>query len=210
MAVLATSVSLAAGPASAEECERRIALNEGSSVAALCDDAAEVRAQVTHTSMAVPSNSETAKAVEKLARQLGMPGMSRSTAVFSIADMGGVAAGAGHPALPVALPEESGLPAVAHQSTAPDPVGLPSLPNADRVSALPWLPDLPSQALPALPDVVEGEKAPLKLAAPVKDAVGKAGQTVNEETKKALELDGVKRVTDAVGKAGLGLDPLQN
>ncbi|MEU7893592.1 hypothetical protein AB0B45_12080 [Nonomuraea sp. NPDC049152] len=205
MAVLATGMGLAGGPASAGVCGRQISANDGSTVASFCDDAAELRAQATHTSMAVPASSEAAMAAEKLAKKLGLPGMSRTSAVLSVADMGGVAAGAGLPSLPAGLPGEAGLPEVSRLSGSPDLPGLPSLPNPDKLPVLPMVPDMPSLSEPALPDRIGKRdlKTPTNLHAPVDAVAGKVKGLVPEELAKSLRLDDMPKAEDALRVAEL-------
>ncbi|GGS62589.1 hypothetical protein GCM10010156_21930 [Planobispora rosea] len=71
-------------------------------------------------------------AVERLARTAGLPGLSRASALISVADAGGVAAGLGFPALPFGVPGHPGLRWVEMLSPIPD---LPGLPGAPAVRA---------------------------------------------------------------------------
>ncbi|MFD1937126.1 MULTISPECIES: hypothetical protein [Nonomuraea] len=197
MAVLATGMGMVSGPASAGVCGQRLAINDGTTLASFCDEAAEFRAQATHTSMTVPANSEAAIAAEQLAKKLGLPGMARSTAVFSVADMAGVAAGAGHPSLPAGLPSEAGLPETSHLAASPDLGGLPSLPNADKLPVLPMLPALPPVSKPLLPEAIgkTSVKAPADTSVPLDAVVGEVKELVPEGS---LPLDDVSRVTGTV------------
>ncbi|MBG0813994.1 hypothetical protein [Planomonospora sp. ID82291] len=84
-------------------------------------------------------------APELLARNAGLPGLSRASAILSVADAGGVAAGIGFPGLPFGVPGYPGLVWVEFLSPTPDLPGLPSAPSA--VAGLPpAVPSVPSFA----------------------------------------------------------------
>ncbi|MFE3451341.1 hypothetical protein ACFXJ8_20690 [Nonomuraea sp. NPDC059194] len=175
MAVLATGMIWAAGPASAEECGRRIAVNDGATLASFCDKTADVRTQATQTSMAAPKGSETAMTVEQLAKKAGLPGMSRTTGVLSVSDMAGVAAGAGHPSLPEGLPQRAGLPEVTDVSTSPDLPGLSSLPEPAS-NLIPVEPVLPPQS--AVSDAQDDSGQDIDQSSPVDSVVRKVEELV--------------------------------
>ncbi|WP_449066811.1 hypothetical protein, partial [Planomonospora algeriensis] len=101
-------------------------------------------------------------ALELLARNAGLPGLSRASAILSMADAGGVAAGVGFPGLPFGVPGYPGLVWVEFLSPTPDLPGLPSAPSA--VAGFPSVPSVPSFANAA--GVLSGGAA-LALPAPM-------------------------------------------
>ncbi|GGL36537.1 hypothetical protein [Planomonospora parontospora] len=90
----------------------------------------------------VPGPPASLPALELLARNAGLPGLSRASAILSVADAGGVAAGVGFPGLPFGMPGYAGLVWVEFLSPTPDLPGLPSAP-----SAVAW----PPPAVPSVP-----------------------------------------------------------
>lgn len=148
LAVLTAGVSwLAVAPAqAATNCAKPVAVLEApTTVAAVCDEVADVKASGTYGGkMSAPDDSELLANVDMLAKAVGLPGLSRAAAVLSVADLAGVAAGTGLPTLPAGLPYKGGLPDVTSLALLPDVPGLPALPAK--------VPAVPLAKLPALPD----------------------------------------------------------
>ncbi|MEV0582947.1 hypothetical protein [Nonomuraea sp. NPDC050310] len=162
-----------------DECKpgRAALLQAPTTVVSLCEDVTDVRAAGTYGGkMSAPANSPVFRTAEVLAQRAGLPGLARSSAVLSVADLGGVAAGAGAPALPSEVPTSlanaarvpSGLADVSQLAEFPDVPGLPGnpgerLPEAARM--VPQLPDLAettgADKLPERVAEVEDKVAPL-------------------------------------------------
>ncbi|MBG0820287.1 hypothetical protein HS048_06005 [Planomonospora sp. ID91781] len=111
----------------------------------------------------VPGPPVSLPALELLARNAGLPGLSRASAILSVADAGGVAAGVGFPGLPFGMPGYAGLVWVEFLSPTPDLPGLPSAPSA-VAGPPPAVPSVPSFANAA--GVLSGGTA-LALPAPM-------------------------------------------
>lgn len=162
VATLTAGVSwLAAGQASADQCADMVSVLRAPTVAQVCDELTDLRASGTYGGrMTARRDSELATEVESLSRRLGMSGLSKSSAVLSFADLGGVAAAAGMPSLPSGMPGKGGLPTMTRMATTPDLPGLPNLPvlpGARNLAAV--------EKVPALPDAsgLTSVKAPLNL-----------------------------------------------
>lgn len=225
VAVLATGAGwLAMSPASAENCDEKVVLLDETTVAEVCEEVGGLRAKTTRTPMRASQESELAMSAERLAKAAGMPGLSRSTAVLSVSDMGGVAAGAGLPSLPSGVPGQAGLQEVSKLALAPDLPGLPSLPplpplpNAealDEVSTLgeaarlAEVSELGEAAVPemAMPDAagVTGGSTLLDLTPPVNEVATKVGELMEQPGGKAQpDAKGLRLpVADGDGLAGL-------
>lgn len=80
-------------------------------VASLCDERLGLRAEASSTRMAPRRDSEMLATLDRIARRAGLNGLSQATAVLSFADMGGAAAGAGVPSLPMPKPAPARLAA---------------------------------------------------------------------------------------------------
>ncbi|WP_327088156.1 hypothetical protein OIE66_38505 [Nonomuraea sp. NBC_01738] len=157
---------LAVAPAgAADQCgDQVVALKPPATVASVCEELTSLRANGTYTRMTAPKSSDTAMAVESMAKRLGLEGLAKTTAMLSFADLGGVAAAAGMPALPDGTPGKAGLPDVSRLTEAPDLPGLPRLPSTP---ALPGTSQLPVRVakLDTMPDAsgLTGAKTPLSL-----------------------------------------------
>ncbi|MBB5961158.1 hypothetical protein [Planomonospora venezuelensis] len=91
----------------------------------------------------VPGDRMPLSPVDRLARLADLRGLSRASAVISLADAGGVAAGIGFPALPFGLPGYPGLSGVEILAPIPDLPGLPGAPGPYFFRAgVPSIPEL--------------------------------------------------------------------
>ncbi|MEU4701991.1 hypothetical protein [Nonomuraea dietziae] len=224
MAVLATGASwLAAAPASAEICDEKVVLLDRTTVAGVCEETAGLRARATRTAMTAPRGSGLSMSAERLAKTAGLPGLSRTTAVLSLADTGGVAAGAGLPSLPSGVPGEKGIVEASKLSITPDLPGLPTLPSTEAVDdgfrlgelggraevaqvaevAEVNAPEVAEVNAPevAMPDAagVTGMTAPINLTPPINEVTAKVGELVEKRGAQVLPLS----VTDGEGADGL-------
>ncbi|MFI6502290.1 hypothetical protein [Nonomuraea typhae] len=208
VAALTTGVSwLAAGPASAAgHCASQAALlKPPTTVASICDNLTHTRLSGTYGErMTAPRDSDVAVSAETLARKAGLPGLSKATAVFSLADMGGAAAAAGTPSLPSGMPRRVSMQSL---PVAPDLPGLPSSPAVPGVPAK--LPPV-SGRLSDLPDGsgVPGLKPPIALPEPGESATGTVGRALPKSPDKALKavpLPEGNEVTDGVTQLLRGL-----
>ncbi|PZG22957.1 hypothetical protein C1J01_02315 [Nonomuraea aridisoli] len=142
-AALAAGVGcLSTGPASADSCATADrALLSSTAIASYCDRhaATRLRETVSGSGRFVTDESvRLAMAAGELARDLGLTGLAAARPVLGTADLGGVAATWGMPALTSASP--AGLP------LAPDPRTLKDLSTAAGVASLPMLPQVPEMA----------------------------------------------------------------
>ncbi|MBG0827302.1 hypothetical protein HS041_05945 [Planomonospora sp. ID67723] len=113
--------------------------------AALADGASRaVSASAALAAGAGLSRDGVPSVAERLAHLADLRGLSRASAVISMADAGGVAAGIGFPALPFGLPGYPGLTGVEILSPIPDLPGLPGLPGPRALfrSGVPSVPAL--------------------------------------------------------------------
>ncbi|MFI6906704.1 hypothetical protein ACIBKY_35970 [Nonomuraea sp. NPDC050394] len=193
MATLTTGVSwLVAGPAlGADYCADRVAaLRAPTTVASVCEELLDLRMSGNYgDKMTAPKDSDLAMSAETLARKAGLPGLSKASAVLSLADLGGVAAAAGAPSMPTGSPGVSGLRSVLDVPTAPD---LPGLPNTPAIpGTLAALPPVPVEGeVPALPDasgLVAGVEAPIALPQPAETVTDEITGKLPETPDKALE-----------------------
>lgn len=209
LAVLTAGVSLlAVGTAqAATNCGKAVSVLEApTTVAALCDEVTDVRANGTYGGkMSAPADSELLMNVDALAKALGLPGLSRAAAVLSIADMAGVAAGAGLPTLPGGLPGTAGLPNVASLAQLPDTPGLPSVPGLAAV------PQLPVSKLPALPYAsgLTSVKAPLTLPQPVQEVKDKVTAVVPQVPAAVKKVESAVPQSSTTGGIGSLLKTLK-
>lgn len=195
VAALTAGVSWwAPGPAGASTCEQ--GQQAPDSVAAVCEEITGARASGRYGPMKAPPGGA-ASAVERLAMKLGLPGMSKAAAVLSVADMGGVAAGAGLPTLPMAAPGVAGLKDVSRLAESPDLPGLPVVPS--EIRDLVKVPDVPGVVDRAVPEV------------PVLDLPRRAGE-VEKSAPRAPDLTGsslpgagaIAELGRVLGDLGLG------
>lgn len=226
VAVLATGASwLAAAPASAEICDEKVVLLDSTTVAAVCEETAGLRARATRTAMTAPRGSELSMSAERLAKTAGLPGLSRTTAVLSLADTGGVAAGAGLPSLPSGVPGKKGIVEASKLSMTPDLPGLPTLPSTEAVDDGFRLGELGGRAEVAqvaevaevnevsevsgavapemaMPDAagVTGMTAPINLTPPINEVTAKVGELVEKRGAQVLP---PLSVTNGEGADGL-------
>ncbi|WP_084955967.1 hypothetical protein [Thermoactinospora rubra] len=117
-------------------------LEAPSTVATVCDENADTRASANYWGKTpAPADSHALRSAETLAKRVGLPGMAKTSAVLSVADMGGVAAGAGAPAVPgkVTAPARP----VARMADYPDVPGLPNAPTQAVPNSVRQLPQLP-------------------------------------------------------------------
>ncbi|MFC7717686.1 hypothetical protein [Nonomuraea recticatena] len=220
MAVLATGASwLAAAPASAEICDEKVVLLDRTTVAGVCEETAGLRARATRTAMTAPRGSGLSMSAERLAKTAGLPGLSRTTAVLSLADTGGVAAGAGLPSLPSGVPGEKGIVEASKLSMTPDLPGLPTLPSTEAVDDGFRLGELGGRAEAAqvaevaevaevnapevaMPDAagVTGMTAPINLTPPINEVTARVGELVEKRGAQVLP---PLSVTNGEGADGL-------
>jgi hypothetical protein len=193
---------MAAGPALAveNECKKRGGLLKSTAtLVTVCDNIAGLTGAAGYGwKMDVPADNDLMRTAEELAKRAGLPGLSRASAVLSVADLAGVAAGVGVPALPAKVP--AGLESVAEVAELPDLPGLPTAPASVLPQVLAQLPKVP-----ALPDAsgVTSVKAPIELARPVTEAKKQVEETV---TKTVPQLpDVAKHVPLSEPKAVTGL-----
>ncbi|MEU4324444.1 hypothetical protein [Nonomuraea dietziae] len=225
MAVLATGASwLTAAPASAEICDEKVVLLDRTTVAGVCEETAGLRARATRTAMTAPRGSGLSMSAERLAKTAGLPGLSRTTAVLSLADTGGVAAGAGLPSLPSGVPGEKGIVEASKLSITPDLPGLPTLPSTEAVDdgfrlgelggraevvqvaevAEVNAPEVAEVNAPevAMPDAagVTGMTAPINLTPPINEVTARVGELVEKRGAQVLP---PLSVTNGEGADGL-------
>ncbi|MFI7617758.1 hypothetical protein ACIBP6_41705 [Nonomuraea terrae] len=146
-AALAAGVGcLSTGPAAADSCAKADpALLSSTAIASYCDRHAAPRLGETVSGSSRFVTGESARlamAAGELAHGLGLTGLAAAKPVLGTADLGGVAATWGMPALTSASP--AGLP------LAPDPRTLKDLSTAAGVASLPVLPQVPEMAGTAL------------------------------------------------------------
>jgi hypothetical protein len=188
VAALATGVSwLAAGPVNAEACTDRVALLKGpDSLAQVCDEALDVKATGSLGQMSARKGSDVAMTAETLAKQAGLPGLSKASAVLSFTDLGGVAAAAGLPALPEGVPGEAGLPDVRRMAT------VPSLPDVGSLTQ--------GRGLPLGKDLPLGDALPLDKGLPLSEVPSLPGTGALPAVKEPLRLgQTVGGITDKMG-----------
>ncbi|WP_214327239.1 hypothetical protein [Nonomuraea sediminis] len=183
---------MATAPASADVCRSKIL---PANVAPVCGELTSVRADTTYGRRLATRPGGLAATTDEVARRLHLQGLNQATAVLSLADLGGVAAATGMPALPMTKPGRAGLPDVSSLPAAPDVPGLPAMPARLAVPGAPDMPvgapELPGRlAMDELPDAsgVIGGKAPISLPQPVGGVKNRVDQTL--QAPKVL--DGVK------------------
>lgn len=190
---------MAAGTAMAAEndCKNNGGLlRSTSSMVSVCDDLAGLSAASGYGwRMSVPEDNAVLGTAEQLAMRAGLPGLSRASAVLSLSDMAGVAAGAGVPAVPARVP--AGLESVSRMAELPDLPGLP----AEPVDALPRALD-GKPALPALPDTsgATSIEPPAELIKPVTGVKKKVEETVTKAVPQVpvAEPKGVESLTGLI------------
>ncbi|MFI6293804.1 hypothetical protein ACIBEJ_19605 [Nonomuraea sp. NPDC050790] len=191
MATLTTGVSwLVAGPAlGADHCADRVAaLRAPTTVASVCEEVLDLRMTGNYgEKMTAPKDSDLAMSAETLAKKAGLPGLSKASAVLSLADLGGVAAAAGAPSMPAGTPGMAGLKSVASVPDAPDLPGLPNDPALPgTLAALPQV----AGDVPALPDasgLASAVEVPITLPKPAEAVKDEVTGTLPKTPGKALE-----------------------
>ncbi|QYC38004.1 hypothetical protein Nocox_01855 [Nonomuraea coxensis DSM 45129] len=194
LAALAAGVSwFAAGPTGADAC--------GASVTSGllgCAGQVELRPDdVPGAAQLAPEVNHLAMAAGRLARQLGLAGLSAEGSLPGKVDLGGVPASWGMPSLTSASPRSS--------QAASGPAGMRDLSTAAHVAALPTLPQVPAPPGTTPRGRVAGEPKPGGAARPqdriaitpadpigVRQPVGEVGsQVIGELLPRALgDLDG--------------------
>ncbi|GAA0954372.1 hypothetical protein GCM10009560_78270 [Nonomuraea longicatena] len=157
------------------------------SLAQVCDEALDVKATGSLSEMSARKGSDVAMTAEALAKQAGLPGLSKASAVLSFTDLGGVAAAAGLPALPEGVPGEAGLPDVRRMAT------VPSLPDVGSLTQ--------GKGLPLGKDLPLGDALPLSKGLPLSEVpslpgTGALPATVKEPLRLGQSVGGI---TDKVG-----------
>ncbi|MGN9843770.1 hypothetical protein ACTMTI_37160 [Nonomuraea sp. H19] len=167
---------LAPGPAMAETCaDDQRALLSNTSIASYCDERSGMRLDVggPGAGRAVTSeSSRLAMTAGTMARQLGLTGLATAKEAMGTADLGGIAANWGMPALASAspalfpaLPDPAGMKDLATMITVPALSALPPTPLESQVSSQLSLDDGPHHDRVA----GSGVKSPLDLQKPVQE-----------------------------------------